>query len=141
MAPRTIRAQSLDECLQLLESEEVGRLVYADASGPVAIPVNFVLDQGRVVFRTQAGSKTPVLEGPMAFEVDRIDTNDHSGWSVLVRGEAQVLPMEEVPAMLQRVGQRVPRPWAEGVHNQWIVVHATEVTGRRLDVRFYAAEI
>jgi nitroimidazol reductase NimA-like FMN-containing flavoprotein (pyridoxamine 5'-phosphate oxidase superfamily) len=141
MTQRTIRVQSLDECLQLLEGEQVGRLVYVDEGGPAAVPVNYVLDQGRVVFRTEAGSKTAALAGPIAFEVDRIDTGDQSGWSVLIRGEARELPIEEVPAMLQRVGQRIPRPWAAGVHNQWIVVHPSELTGRRLDVRFYAPAI
>ena len=86
MTQRTIRVQSLDECLQLLEGEQVGRLVYVDEGGPAAVPVNYVLDQGRVVFRTEAGSKTAALAGPIAFEVDRIDTGDQSGWSVLIRG-------------------------------------------------------
>ena|SRR5579871_6443323 len=132
MSQRHLDPLSPDECFALMAAHDVGRLVYTDEKGPAAVPVNYVVDGGRVVFRVEDTAKVSALRRPIAFEVDEIDEGDHSGWSVLLRGTAGDLPMEEVVELLRRVRAEFPRPWAEGIHNQWMALAPSEVTGRRL---------
>ena len=79
-----------------------------------------------------------LLESPVGFEVDQLDPDSGSGWSVLVRGMAREVPMEEVPALISLMKETSPRPWAEGVHNVWVVIDPSEITGRRLTDTFVA---
>ena len=46
-----------DECRKLLGERHLGRLALVDADGLVILPVNYTLDEGSVVFRTDPGSK------------------------------------------------------------------------------------
>ncbi|MEY2957656.1 MAG: hypothetical protein RLZZ01_224, partial [Actinomycetota bacterium] len=41
-----------DECWRLLERHEVGRLAVSVSDRPDIFPVNYVVDQGGIVFRT-----------------------------------------------------------------------------------------
>lgn len=132
MSQRHLEHLNVADCFELLATRDVGRLVYVDEKGPAAVPVNYALDQHRLVFRVEEPTKRFTPAQPVAFEVDRIDDADHAGWSVLARGHARELPIEEVVEVLERIRTRFPRPWAEGVHNHWIALDPTEVTGRRL---------
>jgi nitroimidazol reductase NimA-like FMN-containing flavoprotein (pyridoxamine 5'-phosphate oxidase superfamily) len=48
------------ECFRLLAGHHLGRIVLVDERGPIALPVNFVVDQHAVVFRTDEGTKLVV---------------------------------------------------------------------------------
>lgn len=133
MSQRHLDHLSRHDCLSLLASRNVGRLVYVDEKGPAAIPVNYAVDQDRVVFRVEDPMKRFAAARPVAFEVDDVDADDHTGWSVLVRGNVQELPLEEVVHVLERIQAKFPRPWAEGIHNHWMALETTELTGRRLN--------
>ncbi len=90
------------ECFELLAHEHLGRVAVVDDRGPVVVPVTFVLDRHMVVFRTDEGTKLDAASrgSRVAFEIDGIDAVAHTGWSVLVRGEAvEVID----PAELARV--------------------------------------
>jgi uncharacterized protein len=88
-----VRWQELtrDECFGLLAGQRLGRVVLVDDRGPLALPVNFVLDQRTVLFRTDEGTKldVAVCRGRVAFQIDGVDQATRTGWSVLVRGEAK----------------------------------------------------
>lgn len=118
-----------DECLELLATRQVGRLAYCDQDGPLAVPVNYVIHDGMVLFRTSPhtslGQHAP--SAAVAFEVDEIDDFTESGWSVLVRGTAAFV---DDPATLPR--DERPVPWAEGTRSLFVHVPGTSVTGRRL---------
>ncbi len=122
-----------DECFSLLGERSVGRLVYNDAVGPVAIPVNYAVAGESVVVRLEPGhSLLPISQPMMAFEVDHVDVGDGSGWSVLLRGPAREVELDDVPELLREMRAGPPRPWAEGVHNVWVRLVGELVTGRRL---------
>jgi nitroimidazol reductase NimA-like FMN-containing flavoprotein (pyridoxamine 5'-phosphate oxidase superfamily) len=128
---------SWDECFKLLKERAVGRLIYRDVLGLAAVPVNFAVAGNAIVFRSEAGSKVRGLqERDIAFQVDQIDTASHSGWSVLIRGGAEVLEYEVAESRLSElIGQidgSPPRPWKNGSHNIWVVITAKAVSGRRL---------
>jgi nitroimidazol reductase NimA-like FMN-containing flavoprotein (pyridoxamine 5'-phosphate oxidase superfamily) len=121
------------ECRRLLGQAQIGRLVYLDDDGPAAVPVNYAMAGGDVVIRVEGGVKQQAMCQPaLAFEVDDIDVDERSGWSVLVRGTGREVAVEEVPDLLRRIEGRLPTPWADGVHNVWLVLTPERLTGRRL---------
>jgi uncharacterized protein len=133
MPKRTLDVLSPDECYDLLAKATVGRLVYVDAEGPAAVPVNFALAGQDIVLRSDPGSKVAALGArPIAFEVDQVDEVSQAGWSVLVRGHAEIVAIEDVPALLERIDGAPPRPWKKGIHGVWVVITPTAVTGRGL---------
>ena len=64
---------SKEECLRLLASEEVGRVVTTAKGRIHIVPVNYVLDGETIVFRTDPGTKLDAADGPAAFEIDGFD--------------------------------------------------------------------
>jgi uncharacterized protein len=133
MTQRTIEELSGDECFALLGQEVVGRLAFVDGDGPGAVPVNYGLAGRQIVFRVEPESHLrAVLEPRVAFEVDHLEPSTGSGWSVLVRGAGREVPIDDVPDLLRQMHGHIPGPWAEGVHNVWVCITPTLVTGRRL---------
>ena len=65
----------------------------------------------------------------MAFEVDESRSLVHSGWSVLVRGRAELVTDEADLAHL-RAGPL--RPWAWGARSSWVRIALDVVSGRRI---------
>lgn len=118
---------TVDECMQLLASLEIGRVAVAFPGGaPIVVPVNYVVDGGVVVFRTDPGSKLSALrEHPLSFQVDVIDPIHRTGWSVLVQGVAE----EATPALVDHLALT---PWAGGVKAHWIRVLPSAIAGRRV---------
>src|SRR5512132_2226082 len=52
-----VRWQELtkQECFELLAGQQLGRVVRVEDRGPLALPVNYVVDQHSVLFRTDEG--------------------------------------------------------------------------------------
>ncbi len=133
MVQRKLEELSQDECLALLGQAQVGRLVYLDEDGPTAVPVNYAMAGNAIVFRVEGGVKRHAMQQPvLAFEVDSIDADHRSGWSVLARGVGQEVPIERVPELLRQMPDGFPAPWAVGIHNIWLQVTPHMLTGRRL---------
>ena len=131
MTQRVLEDLAPEECVRLLHQQEVGRLVYVDGDGPLAVPVNYAVDGNRIVFRIEHSPKELDLKGAIAFEVDHFHESNHSGWSVLLRGTGREIPLDEVPEVLHRIQTHFPRPWAAGVHNVWVSLDPAKITGKR----------
>jgi nitroimidazol reductase NimA-like FMN-containing flavoprotein (pyridoxamine 5'-phosphate oxidase superfamily) len=117
------------ECYSLVNGGGVGRVVFVDARGPVAQPVNFGLVAGNVVFRTEPNAAVlDHLGTPVAFEVDHIDEALFEGWSVLVRGTGRVV---EDPADRDRALSSAT-PWAAGHRTTVVTITDGQWTGRRI---------
>jgi len=121
----------IGECVSLLERRHLGRVAFLDEGLPTILPVNYVLVEGLVVFRTDAGGKLEAaLRGEqIAFEIDGVDAADRTGWSVLVRG-----PAERVsdPTELARLRAMPLVAWAPGAKPHYVRIRANAVTGRRI---------
>jgi uncharacterized protein len=132
---RQVRWQELTkgECFQLLAGAQLGRVAVVDDRGPVVFPVNFVLDRHMVVFRTDEGTKLDAAArgGRVAFEVDGADATAHTGWSVVVRGEAVEVTD---PAELARLRKLRLFPWAPGAKSRYVRILPAKLTGRRIAV-------
>ena len=119
------------ECLMLLQSKRVGRIAWCGDRGPQALPVNYVVDNGRILFRTSPYSVIAKLavEQQVAFEVDDIDEFVETGWSVLVVGTARAV---DEPGDIPRSLEDRPAPWAPGERNLYIRIQPETVSGRRV---------
>jgi nitroimidazol reductase NimA-like FMN-containing flavoprotein (pyridoxamine 5'-phosphate oxidase superfamily) len=117
------------ECLQLLGSRTVGRLAYVARAGePDIAPVNYVLDGRDVLVRSGPGPKLQAAERRevVAFEVDDLDEQAHTAWSVVVVGRARVLSEHERRAV------DVPEPWSHGPRRHVVRISPSRVNGRRI---------
>ncbi len=119
------------ECRRLLVATSVGRLAYTTDDEPHIVPINYVLFDEHLVFRTSRDNEVAgsAVGQPVAFEVDKIDEFLQAGWSVVVTGIAEELPGRSLRAM--DVGE-TPEPWASGVRSLYLRIPLTRVTGRRV---------
>src|SRR5512142_2337477 len=128
-----INELSREECLELLAANGVGRLAVSGRDAPVIRPVNYAFDEPSqsVVFRTAPGSKfyTLLRQNTAAFEVDGLDHESRSGWSVILIGAT-----EEVtnPADVRRLEGLGVDPWVPGEKPHWMRIRAWAVSGRRI---------
>lgn len=116
------------ECWRLLRSQSVGRFVFLEGRGPVALPVNYVvLEEGRVAFRTLPHGPLARRAGQVrvSLEVDQFEESAREGWSVLLSGHADPVEMDALRSEL-------PEPWAGGDRDAAFVLVAEEVSGRRV---------
>lgn len=122
------------EAVALLETREVGRLVYTRRALPAIRPVNYAVRGGAVLIWTGSASSLgqAVRGAVVAFEVDEFDRVARSGWSVVVTGTAQLVTDE---AQLAQARLEGPTPWAPGIKEFLIRIPMTIVTGRWLGGR------
>jgi nitroimidazol reductase NimA-like FMN-containing flavoprotein (pyridoxamine 5'-phosphate oxidase superfamily) len=122
-----------ERCLDLLRSEEVGRLAVVVGGRPDIMPVNYLLDGDGVVIRTAEGTKLKAASGaPVAFEVDEVDRDGRSGWSVVIHGiahEIQSLGREE---LTERLMALPVDPWAGGDKPFLLRIAPLSITGRAI---------
>jgi uncharacterized protein len=80
----------------------LGRLVTSVGRYPEIFPVNYVVQHRTVLFRTAEGTKliSAVMNSRVAFEAD--DHNVEEGWSVIVKGRAQILRTDDEIAEAER---------------------------------------
>jgi uncharacterized protein len=118
------------ECLQLLATAHVGRIALSLAALPVVLPVNFALLDDDVLIRTTPGSKLDAAtkNTVVAFEADRIDALNRTGWSVLVQGVASEITDRDER---DRAAQIPLTPWS-GHDDHFVCVRSQLVSGRRL---------
>jgi uncharacterized protein len=122
---------SRDECIHLMGSVPVGRIVYTRQALPAVELVNFALDGGDVIIRTDAGGKLAAATrgAVVAFEADSVDAHGHAGWSVTVVGHARAVTDSEE---LHRLEQIPLTPWAPGKRDHFIRISSAIVSGRRI---------
>ena len=130
---KQIDGLSRSECLRLLGNHTFGRLAFMDHVGvlPMIVPVNYVLYADQVAFRTGAGSKlgTALRGEPVAFEVDGLDVADETGWSVVVRGLAEVVTDT---LKLAALWETPLQPWAPGAKPYYVRIEPRQISGRRI---------
>ncbi|MDO5534895.1 MAG: pyridoxamine 5'-phosphate oxidase family protein [Propionibacteriaceae bacterium] len=120
--------RELDEAQtwQFLADHRVGRLALVIAGEPDIFPVNYVVDDRSILFRTAEGSKLLAvsLGARMAFQVDEWD---HTGAvSVLAHGVARELTDAERDAATE-LGLS---PWVPTQKEHWVRIEVDEIAGR-----------
>jgi nitroimidazol reductase NimA-like FMN-containing flavoprotein (pyridoxamine 5'-phosphate oxidase superfamily) len=124
---------SIDQCWVLLDSEVVGRIALIVDGHPEVFPVNFVLQRRSIVFRTAGGTKLwgAITAKPVAFEIDGYDAHEQTAWSVVARGEAELI---EDQADKDAVDELLLEPWQPGEKNYYVRLAPKALTGRRFKV-------
>jgi nitroimidazol reductase NimA-like FMN-containing flavoprotein (pyridoxamine 5'-phosphate oxidase superfamily) len=120
-----------EQCLELLQTVRVGRLVFTEDALPAVQPVNFRLCRDNVVIRVAGGAKLAAAARNfvVAFQADELDSDLRMGWSVTVVGHAQrITDVDE----LVEVSGTFLQPWVEGQRDHFVRIRTEKVTGRRL---------
>lgn len=120
------------ESLALLRTQEVGRLVYTRRALPAITPVNFALRDGAIwIWTASTTSMAQAVRGAVvAFEVDRLDDVNHTGWSVVALGVAElVLDAAEI----ERALELGPEPWVSGRKEHLLRIPPSMISGRRIE--------
>jgi hypothetical protein len=115
------------ECYRLLGQERIGRLAIIESGYPIPIPVNFRLSgtptAHRIVFRTAPSTTMAQYEGHASLEVDHINVEEKSAWSVIARGTLHHLFVDGTAPD--------PQPWLIEGRDQWLALDVADVSGRR----------
>ena len=121
------------ECWKLLRDAQVGRLAVDIAGHPDIFPINFVVDNDSIVFRTAPGTKLAgaILGRSVAFEIDGYEPERGVAWSVVVKGTAH-----EIEQMYDYVAaQDLPLfPWHASPKPDFVRIQPELVTGRLFTV-------
>ncbi|MFF5209622.1 pyridoxamine 5'-phosphate oxidase family protein [Streptosporangium sp. NPDC000396] len=122
---------SREECIILLSSTPIGRIVFTDRALPAVQPVNFCLDGENIIIRTTTGSKLAAAtrHTVVAFEVDDFDVQARTGWSVTAVGHARAV---DDSAEIARLSALPLTAWAPGGRDHFIVMQTEQISGRRI---------
>jgi nitroimidazol reductase NimA-like FMN-containing flavoprotein (pyridoxamine 5'-phosphate oxidase superfamily) len=116
------------ECWAAMRTVNLGRLGFSVGAEQEMFPLNYVIDQGTVVFRTSSSSRIGLcLDGRgVAFEADGI--TDDMAWSVVVKGHAK-----EITGLYDSIAAaELPvHPLQPGHKPRLVRITADAVTGRR----------
>lgn len=117
------------ECVRLLGSVPIGRLVFTARALPAVRPACHVIDGDDVLIRSDASTLAFTGTGPvLAYQADAIDPLTRLGWSVVVVGRArQVTDPGRIASC-----QRALAPLIAGTSDQLIAIHTDTITGFRL---------
>lgn len=127
---------SYAQCRELIGSGVLGRVAFADDHGIAVLPVNYSVVNESIIFRTSAYStlaRVPIHEtktAAVSFQVDQVDYDTKTGWSVLARGATEVIDDDDELAHIKRTWD--PEPWASGPRPIYIRLRFKELSGRRL---------
>jgi uncharacterized protein len=120
------------ECWSRLQRRVVARLAVDIAGRPDIFPINYVVDDGAIVFRSGAGTKLAgaVLGRHVAIEIDGLDLDGYV-WSVVVKGIAH-----EVTEMTERfhIDELPLYPWVTSHKPNFVRIEPHLTTGRRFRV-------
>lgn len=110
-----------------------GRVVFNQDAMPAAQPVILLLDRYEIIFRTANGAKlAAALRGSVAaFEVDKINSETCTGWSVVCVGRSYEITD---PTRLAVLAEIMPAPWAPKRTARTIGIGIEVITGRQLQL-------
>ena len=129
-AERHFEALGREQCLDLLESNHLGRVAWQAADLPQILPVTYATHQGSVYFRTTPDGILSELAQPtrVALEVDELDQQTRSGWSIVLHGRTSAVSEPDALADLWAADSLVP--WAGGNRTLFICIRPDRVSGR-----------
>jgi hypothetical protein len=124
-----LRQLTRDDCLRLLATVPIGRIIYTRQALPAVELVNFALESGDIIIRTdRSGKLAAATRGAIvAFEADAVDPEHRSGWSVTAIGPSRAVTDAADIARLQRIGLD---SWAPGGREHFIRIAPQLLNGR-----------
>lgn len=125
-----IQNLSDEESLELLATKTFGRLVVRRKDDMDLFPLNYLVHEGEIYFRTAEGSKlfSLTLNNDVLFEADNVDGDSQEAWSVVVKGTARTLSSN---AEIEAADQLPLTPWLPTLKYNYVVVSPNEISGRK----------
>ena len=122
---------SRDECLRLMASVAVGRIIYTRQALPAVELLNFAIDRGDIIVRTDRSGKLAAAAcgTVVAFETDHLDPASQAGWSVTAIGQSHEVTDAGEISRLEQIGLR---SWAPGEREHFIRISPVILNGRQL---------
>lgn len=120
------------DCVSLLEHAPWVRIGFVTDSGVAVLPINHLLYEGAVYFRTGPGSKLGKAagSGPVTIEADGGDPGTREAWSVVVHGHASIVTD---PQLTEELMALPFEPWAlPDTQAFWVRIEVERITGRRI---------
>ena len=119
-------------CWELLETEQIGRLAVTAQDGVDIYPIDYLVANGVIYFRSAPGRKLINLtaDPTVAFEAD--GTVDRQRWSVVVRGTANRMDLDseiEASGVNQLKSHSPTTKW------NYVQITPSTITGRRFFTR------
>jgi len=118
-----------EQAWEFLAARSFGRLAVSALGQPDIFPVNYIVSDHRIVFRTAEGTKLMaiILDGHVAFETD--DIGETEGTSVVAQGRARrVEDSAEIEALgLDRLHPQIPT-----FKYNVVVIDVERITGRHI---------
>jgi uncharacterized protein len=114
-----------------MASVPVGRIIYTRQAMPAVDLVNFALDHGDIIVRTDhSGTLAAATCGTVvAFQADSLDLSGQAGWSVTVIGQSHEVSDADEISRLERIGLN---SWAPGEHGPFLRISPGILNGRQL---------
>lgn len=135
VAARQMAPLERAECLRLLGSVPLGRVVFTMSALPAIRPVNHIVVDDAIIIRTHEGAALTSLTASadargvvVAYEADAIDLDRHRGWSVVATGYAHVVTD---PDELHHY-EGLLHPWMDAPMTYTVRIDPELVTGFRL---------
>jgi predicted phage tail protein len=133
MPSRQTKELTVSESWRLLGSVSVGRIVFTQRALPAIRPVNHLVDEDKIIIRSHLGAAIvgharSEDSAVVAYEADDIDPVQHTGWSVIATGLAQLV---SDPAAVSKYEQAL-EPWAQRPADYVIAIRPQIITGLRL---------
>lgn len=127
---RYFEAIGRQQCFDLIESNHLGRIAWQAADLLQILPITYAMHQGSVYFRTLPDGILAELAQPtnVALEVDELDQQTRSGWSVVLHGHTSAVREPDELADLWASDSLVP--WASGNRTLFIRIQPKRVAGR-----------
>ncbi len=120
-----------DEALELMGDQQLGRLVVRIKDDFDIYPLNYVVNEGKIYFRTAEGSKlfTVSINDWVLFEAD--DHTEDKAWSVIVKGRARILQRTDE---IQEADELPLKPWLPTLKYNYVEITPEEISGRRFQL-------
>jgi uncharacterized protein len=121
-----------DECVALLSGAPWVRLAFVVDGAPEVLPINVLVRDDAIYFRTATGSKlgSAAADGPVAVQADGGEERTRIGWSVVAHGHASIVVDRDVEEELFALPFE---PWALPDDREfWVRITVETVSGRRI---------
>ncbi|WP_020669836.1 pyridoxamine 5'-phosphate oxidase family protein [Amycolatopsis nigrescens] len=123
-----LRMLDREQCLALLATARIGRVVFTHQGLPAVRPVKFVLCDDSICFGAPARSPlfAAAHDGVVAFEVDAFERDLTAGWFVTALGTAN--EARDCPALTTAA-----LPWFPGEDDRCVLMPIELLSGYRVE--------
>lgn len=133
VSTRRLRPMSTTTCLERIRLHplRIARVAIIVGGRPEVIPVNYAIDVGHLVMRTDGGllARRAEARAPVAIEIDDVNVAWREGWSVVIHSTLEAVTDPEECARLAALPLH---PWAGGDRDHFVRVALTDITGREI---------